>query len=76
MYKNEKEDYGLGSWKVAVTNLEQFLYTPNENILFALASFVPYFLMLITTILTIISGLRYLYTNYALLLPPYRTRST
>ena len=74
MYKDEKENYGLGSWKVAVANLEQFLYTPSTNsanILFALASFLPYFLMLITTTLTVISGLRYLYTNYSLLLPPY-----
>ena len=42
MYKREKENYGLGSWKVAVSNLEQFLAMPNENLLFALASFVPY----------------------------------
>jgi len=33
---------------------------------------LPYFLMLITTLVTLISGLRYLYTNYRVLLPPYR----
>ena len=69
MYKKEKENYGLGSWKVAVSNLEQFLSMPTGNILFSLASFLPYFFMLATTILTIISGLRYLYSNYTLLLP-------
>ena len=35
------------------------------------ASSLPYFLMLITTIFTIISGIRYLLTNYEALLPPY-----
>lgn len=32
---------------------------------------LPYFLMLLTTIITALSGLRYLYTNWRLLLPPY-----
>ncbi|MDH4262141.1 MAG: CDP-diacylglycerol--glycerol-3-phosphate 3-phosphatidyltransferase [Spirochaetia bacterium] len=32
---------------------------------------MPYFLMLITTIVTLISGLRYVYTNFKVLLPPY-----
>ncbi len=36
------------------------------------AESVPYFLLLITTIITIISGLRYLYTNWRVLLPPYK----
>ncbi|MDH5716120.1 MAG: CDP-diacylglycerol--glycerol-3-phosphate 3-phosphatidyltransferase [Spirochaetia bacterium] len=35
------------------------------------AQFVPYFLMLITTIITIISGIRYIYTNFHVLKPPY-----
>ncbi|MDH5719523.1 MAG: CDP-diacylglycerol--glycerol-3-phosphate 3-phosphatidyltransferase [Spirochaetia bacterium] len=38
------------------------------------AQSVPYFLMLATTIVTILSGLRYLYTNYRVLLPPYYLR--
>ena len=38
------------------------------------AESVPYFLMLLTTIITIISGLRYIYTNYHVLLPPYYLR--
>ena len=36
------------------------------------AESVPYFLMLFTTFVTIISGLRYLLTNYRVLYPPYR----
>ena len=32
---------------------------------------LPYFLMLITTLVTVISGIRYVYTNYKILLPPY-----
>lgn len=35
------------------------------------AEFAPYFLLLITTLITAISGLRYLYTNWRVLLPPY-----
>ncbi|MBV6492834.1 MAG: CDP-diacylglycerol--glycerol-3-phosphate 3-phosphatidyltransferase [Turneriella sp.] len=35
------------------------------------AESTPYFLLLLTTILTAISGLRYLYTNWRVLLPPY-----
>ncbi len=34
----------------------------------------PYLLMLIVTVLTAISGLRYLLTNWRLLLPPYVTK--
>ena len=36
------------------------------------AESVPYFLILITTWITIFSGLRYLYTNWRVLLPPYK----
>lgn len=35
------------------------------------AESAPYFLLLLTTIITAISGLRYLYTNWRVLLPPY-----
>lgn len=35
------------------------------------AESAPYFLLLITTIITAISGLRYIYTNWRVLLPPY-----
>ncbi len=64
------------AWSVAVVNCLRFWNSPSNALLFNLASFVPYFLMLFATMLTIISGLRYLYTNYRLLLPPYTTRST
>jgi cardiolipin synthase (CMP-forming) len=35
------------------------------------AESAPYFLLLLTTLITAISGLRYLYTNWRVLLPPY-----
>jgi cardiolipin synthase len=35
------------------------------------AKSVPYFLLWLTTFITAISGLRYLYTNWRVLLPPY-----
>ncbi len=35
------------------------------------AESIPYFLMLLTTIITIGSGLRYIYTNYEVFKPPY-----
>ncbi|HRP68481.1 MAG TPA: CDP-diacylglycerol--glycerol-3-phosphate 3-phosphatidyltransferase [Turneriella sp.] len=35
------------------------------------AESTPYFLLLLTTLITAISGLRYLYTNWRVLLPPY-----
>lgn len=35
------------------------------------AESVPYFLMLVTTLFTIFSGLRYIYFNYRIFLPPY-----
>jgi cardiolipin synthase (CMP-forming) len=40
-----------------------------RNKLFAESA--PYFLLLLTTLITAISGLRYLYTNWRVLLPPY-----
>jgi len=36
------------------------------------AESTPYFLLLLTTLITAISGLRYLYTNWRVLLPPYK----
>ncbi len=35
------------------------------------AESIPYFVMLLTTWVTIISGIRYIYTNYRILAPPY-----
>ena len=36
------------------------------------AESAPYFIMLLVTLLTAISGLRYIYTNYLILVPPYK----
>ena len=71
VYVDSKEFYGFGSMMVAFNNFKLFLNDPYHDIFYNLASFVPYFVMFITTWLTIISGLRYIYTNYKLLLPPY-----
>mgnify|MGYP001796313933 CR=1 FL=1 len=62
---------GRGAYEVATENLLQFFAGPVSNVSYELASFVPYYLMLLTTIMTVISGLRYLVTNYRLLMPPY-----
>ena len=74
MYANEKANYGFATWNVASLNLTRFLENPSRNILFDFASFLPYYLMLMSTFITIVSGLRYLFTNYALLLPPWSSR--
>ena len=74
IYLNEKENFGLGTWKVANINLQHFIASSWDTsyIIFDLASFVPYFLMLISTILTVISGLHYFFTNYTLLFSLYK----
>jgi cardiolipin synthase len=64
-------DSGQGAYEVATGNMLRFFTEQPANYWYELASFVPYYLMLLTTILTVISGLRYLFTNYRLLLPPY-----
>lgn len=69
MYKSAKENYGLSTFNIATENLLRFINEPVPNIFFALASFMPYFLILMISVLTLISGLRYLITNYKLLLP-------
>lgn len=45
-------------------------YTPRQKKQ-VFAESIPYFLMLATTIITVISGVRYLVTNYQVLKPPY-----
>lgn len=70
IYINKKNE-GLTNFEIANEFLIQFINNNYEDLLFILSSFLPYYLMLFTTIITIISGLRYLYSNYKLLLPPY-----
>ncbi len=70
----EGAEQGIGPFQMAVDMLIRFIEGPNESIFFGLSSFLPYFLMLFTTIITVISGLRYVYSNYELLLPPYRVK--
>lgn len=57
---------GLSRWDVAQSNLVHFLTGQNEGFFYGLASFLPYYLMLMTTAITIISLIRYLGTNYRL----------
>ncbi len=66
---SEARGEGLGPFTIATKNMGSFLAGEYDSILFGLGTFLPYYLMLVTTIITIISGLRYIYTNYRLLLP-------
>ena len=58
-----------------ISGLKKLEYNDNTNkkqrqkIIFAKS--VPYFLMLLVTYLTLISGVRYVWVNYRILLPPY-----
>jgi cardiolipin synthase len=61
---------GLSRWHVAGRNLHDFLSGHSEGIFFGLASFLPYYLLILTTAVTIISLLRYLATNYGLFQGP------
>lgn len=62
---------GLGPWDVALLNLQEFLAGRSRSVFYGVASFLPYYLMIFTTVITVWSGLRYIFTNYRLLLPPY-----
>jgi len=62
---------GIGPFYVALANYLEFAAGNHPGLFYSLASFLPYYLMLTTTIFTILSGVRYLVTNYKLLLPPY-----
>ncbi len=70
IYIHKKQE-GLTNFEIASEFLLKFFNGNYDDLLFILSSFLPYYLMLITTVITIISGLRYLYSNYKLLLPPY-----
>ncbi|MBL8021159.1 MAG: CDP-diacylglycerol--glycerol-3-phosphate 3-phosphatidyltransferase [Leptospirales bacterium] len=67
----EARKQGIGSWDVAAANYSEYMAGNHPGFFYSIASFMPYYLMLVTTIVTILSGLRYLVTNYKLLLPPY-----
>jgi len=71
----QKKEMGFYTYQIAHEFFLQFIHRQYNDLWFILSSFVPYYLMLFTTIITIISGLRYLITNYRLLLPPYNKRS-
>ena len=61
---------GLSLWDISGSNLQRFLHSQFDNFFFGLTSFLPYYLMMLTTIITLISLLRYLFTNYRILKGP------
>lgn len=67
-YIKLKEE-GFSTYEVAFRYFMDFINGNYTDVLYIISSFLPYSLMLITTVITIISGFRYLYTNYQLLLP-------
>lgn len=65
---------GIDPWEVALHNFTEFATGHSPSVLYGLSGFLPYFLMFITTIVTVISGLRYVVTNYHLFLPMNKSR--
>jgi cardiolipin synthase (CMP-forming) len=68
----EQRNLGKVGYQIAYENYSNFLlqYNSTENletIISHLASFAPYYIMLITTIITVLSGLRYIVSNRELL---------
>lgn len=68
---------GLKNYQIATTMLIKALQSlrsdeiPKRERNRYFAESAPYFLLLMTTIITIVSGIRYLCTNWRVLLPPY-----
>ncbi|TGN20066.1 CDP-diacylglycerol--glycerol-3-phosphate 3-phosphatidyltransferase [Leptospira idonii] len=65
---------GMSTMEIASENAKEFFNmmssdqpVDSSDFFSSIASFVPYFGMLFTTIITVISGLRYIFTNYSLL---------
>ena len=61
---------GLSRWGIAGSNAQKFLHGRYDNFVFGLTTFLPYYLMMLTTIITLVSLFRYLFTNFKLLLGP------
>ncbi len=60
-------EQGIPTFQVALQNMRTFLAGGFEGgLYYGLATFLPYYLMVFTTIVTLISGLRYIFTNYRL----------
>jgi len=57
-----------GVYELATQNMVKFFQGEAKNWHYGLASFLPFYMMMITTMLTVISGLRYLVANYHLLM--------
>ncbi|EMF83770.1 CDP-diacylglycerol--glycerol-3-phosphate 3-phosphatidyltransferase [Leptospira weilii serovar Topaz str. LT2116] len=70
---------GLTVFEIATGNAVYFFQNLNKNtglgdVIFGLGAFVPYWGMLITTTITVISGIRYLVTNSKVLQPSHIKR--
>lgn len=61
---------GIPRWEVAAANFSRFLSGGYDSFLYGLATFLPYYLMMLITCITIISFVRYLLTNYQLFWGP------
>ena len=67
----EANAQGTSTFQTAFDNYTKFANGEMAGGLsFGLSTFVPYYLMLLTTIITVISGLRYIITNYNLFTYP------
>lgn len=74
MYKFGRSQ-GLTSIEIANNNFNKFAQKKYDRLspfINDLSSFVPYYVMLLTTLITVLSGIRYLITNYQLLIPSSR----
>lgn len=72
----EGRESGLYVHQIAYDNFQKFTHKPNfpnklkvTEWVDGIASFLPYYIMLITTFITILSGLKYLISNYYLFKP-------
>ena len=66
---SDARDRGIDPLWIAIENFYAFIQGADNSIFYGLSTFLPYFLMVLTTLITFISGMRYLITNYHLLLP-------
>ncbi len=71
LHYEEAIQAGSEPWQIAWNHMVSFFQGEYGDLLVSLASFVPYYLMLITTVITVISGIRYLFTNYSLLVSAF-----
>ena len=62
-------DAGISVWTTSWNYMMIFFKGNAKSLAYGLASFLPFYMMVLTTFVTVISGVRYLITNYNLLWP-------